>query len=136
MAAETAGAGTAAAIKYIGLPAIAGAMSAGLGFAVLWPKTAKEAAARFTTAILSSCLFGPFAIASLHAKWPELFASAAQMAVQSDMPPLVGWVAVVAPLLVLCGLPAWWVLGWVMRALDKRKDKDLGEIVDEVKGKL
>lgn len=33
-----------------------------------------------------------------------------------------------------CGLPGWAVVRWVFNWLEKRKDKDLGEIVGEVRG--
>jgi hypothetical protein len=33
-----------------------------------------------------------------------------------------------------CGLPGWAIVRWVFNWLEKRKDKDLGEIVGEVRG--
>ena len=45
------------------------------------------------------------------------------------------WVLfIAAPLMVLAGLPAWWILGAIVRWFDSRKDKDIGQLAVEAAG--
>jgi hypothetical protein len=38
-------------------------------------------------------------------------------------------------LVFACGLPAWALVRWVFTFIEKRKDHDIGQVMDEVKGK-
>lgn len=104
-------------IKAYGIKVLAGALAAGLMFAVLWPRTAREGVARIACTIAGSMLAGEPALAlvrSSAAWYPQ--------GLQSDM--LV---------FVAAGLPAWWLLGAVARWLDKRRDKDIGELASDAR---
>ena len=127
MAAETT-VGVGAAIKYIGVPALLGALGAGLGFAVQWPKTAKEAASRFSVSILASFLLGPIAVIEAHRRWPELFHHAADLAQGAGLDRHYGHGVVAAPFFVLAALGTWHPLGWAWNWAEKRKDKDIVEV--------
>ena len=104
------------AAKYYGWKLIGGVIAASLGFMVLWPKTAKEGFARISATIVGSMLFGDPAVQSVnhYLPWMQLDT------VQSQM-----------PVFVMAGLPCWWVLGLVVRWFEKRKNKDIGEVVQE-----
>lgn len=39
-------------------------------------------------------------------------------------------------LVFACGLPAWALVRWAFTWVERRRDADLGEIVDEVRGRL
>lgn len=106
----------------------AGVVASALGFLILMPKTAKEAAVRALATMTGSALLGPILIAALHSHWPTLFSSSAELARLLGLDPLYGLFATAAPILALAGLPFWWVLGAVVRWLDRRKDKDFGEL--------
>jgi len=142
MAIETTAAG-GALIKFFGIPVLAGASATSLGFMFMWPKNKKEAFTRFFVSTLSSILFGPALVVAVRSWWPTLFDNAKDVAVLYDSDPALGFLFIAAPLMVAAGLPAWWVLGATVRWLDKRKDKDIGElardaaaIVKDVRGGL
>lgn len=142
MAIETTAAG-GALIKFFGIPVLAGAAATSLGFMFMWPKTKKEAFTRFFVSTLFSILFGPALVVAVRSWWPTLFDSAKDVAALYGSDPAVGFLFIAAPLMVAAGLPAWWVLGATVRWLDKRKDKDIGElardaaaIVKDVRGGL
>jgi hypothetical protein len=127
MAIETTAAG-GALIKLFGIPVLAGAAATSLGFMFMWPKNKKEAFTRFFVSTLSSILFGPALVVAVRSWWPTLFDNAKDVAVLYDSDPALGFLFIAAPLMVAAGLPAWWVLGATVRWLDKRKDKDIGEL--------
>ncbi|WP_286962845.1 hypothetical protein [Cupriavidus sp. UBA2534] len=119
--------------KYFGLQLGAGAVAAALGFLVLWPKTAKEGFARLVSSIIASMVFGPALVAFVYSRYPDIFASARALAVAAGVNPQFGILYACAPLLVIAGLPAWWILGAVLRWFDKRRDKDIVEMAEDVK---
>lgn len=128
--------GSAAAyvfVKYLGPPVAAGAMATALGFIVLWPRTRREGFARFFTALLSSFTFGPILAFAAYNYAPGLFVAGAEVAVLAGMPREVGIFSAAAPFLVIAALPAWWVLGWVVLFFDRRRNKDLGDVVRDFK---
>ncbi len=142
MAIETTAAG-GALIKFFGIPVLAGAAATSLGFMFMWPKTKKEAFTRFFVSTLFSILFGPALVVAVRSWWPTLFDSAKDVASLYGSDPALGFLFIAAPLMVAAGLPAWWVLGATVRWLDKRKDKDIGElardaaaIIKDVRGGL
>ncbi|WP_254679549.1 hypothetical protein [Janthinobacterium sp. HH106] len=98
----------------------------------MWPKTKKEAFTRFFVSTLFSILFGPALVVAVRSWWPTLFDSAKDVAALYGSDPAVGFLFIAAPLMVAAGLPAWWVLGATVRWLDKRKDKDIGELARDV----
>jgi hypothetical protein len=63
--------------------------------------------------------------------WPSLFESAKDIAGMYGADPAMGFLFIGAPLMVMAGLPAWWVMGACVRWLDKRRDKDIAELAVE-----
>ncbi|TWI65163.1 hypothetical protein IP91_02570 [Pseudoduganella lurida] len=111
---------------------LAGSAAAALTFLFMWPHTRREAFVRITCAIAMSSTAGPLVIVAIHSCWPELFASARTISMLLGAPEEVGVLYVSAPLMAVSGLPAWWLLGGLVRWLDKRKDKDIGEMAHDV----
>ncbi len=127
------GAAVSATAKLFGLQIGAGAVAAALGFMVLWPKTKREGFARLVSSVLASIVFGPALVAYVNAKAPDLFTSARAMGVTFGVPPEFGVLYAGAPFLVIAGLPAWWVIGAVVRWFEKRRGKDIAELVADAK---
>jgi hypothetical protein len=125
----TAGAG-AAALKFFGFTVLASAAATALGFLFLWQKTLREAFVRFACAIFCSFTLGPLLAFAARAQWPGMFASAQEVG-QLYGDPLAGLLIAAAPFLVFAALPAWWLFGWFYRWMDKRRDKDLGEVLQD-----
>lgn len=128
---STAAASGAVLVKIFGAPAVAAAVASALGFAFMWPHTKKEAFWRFFVTLLSSFFLGPLLVIGARAFMPSLFDAARAIAVEYGTDPSFGIVFISAPLLVVSALPSWWILGALVRWLDKRKAQDLGEIVHD-----
>lgn len=130
MSLETTAAG-GALIKIFGVPVLAGAAAAALGFLIMWPRTLKEAFIRLACTIMTSAIAGPLLVIAVHSWWPTLFASAGEVAALSGTGREMGFLFVASPFLVIAGLPAWWIVGGVVRWLDKRRGMDIAEIVQD-----
>lgn len=119
--------------KFFGSSMFAASVAVAVGFLFLWPKTLKEAFVRITCTIMASSMFGPFMVMALHSWWPSLFDSSKTIAGQADMDPNFGLLFLAAPIMVLAGLPAWWVMGAIIRWLDRRRNADIGELVHDAR---
>jgi len=113
-----------------------GVIASGLGFLVLLPKTPREAALRAIATMAGSALLGPLFVAAAYSRYPEVFAAGATVAQTMGMESWLGLFMVAAPLLAMAGLPFWWILGAGVLWLEKRKAKDLGELVADARGML
>jgi hypothetical protein len=120
-----------ALIKIFGLPVLIGSMAAALGFIFLWPKTKGEAFARFATSIVLSAIAGPFLVVVLRSWMPGLFDSAKDVAGMYGADTALGFLFIAAPIMVVAGLPAWWIIGGFVRWFENRRDKDIGEMLDD-----
>lgn len=130
-------------IKIFGIPVLASAIATTLGFLLLWPKTLREAGLRFLCTLLTSFTLGPVLVVMVNSWWPALFDSARHIAVMYGADPALGFLFVAAPVMVVAGMPAWLILGACVRWVDKRRDKDIGELavdaaalVHDVRGAL
>lgn len=111
------GAGVAWIIKLYGLKVIAGVIAVALSFAFLWPKSPREGVIRIACTIGGSVMFGEAALAFVTTYltwWPRTHESS-----------MIVFAA--------AGLPMWWFFGAVFLWLDKRKNKDIGEIYQDAK---
>lgn len=141
MAVETTAA-TGAIVKIFGIPVLTSVAATSLGFMFMWPKTTREAFIRIASTILFSTIFGPVLVIALRSAWPTLFDAARDVAALYGTEPALGFLFIAAPVMVGAGLPAWWIIGAVVRWLDARRNKDIGEIatdamdlVQQVRGK-
>lgn len=128
---QSAGAAAGALIKIFGLPVLAGSLAAALGFMIMWPKTKGEAFARFASSIITSALAGPLLVVWLRSYKPDLFDSAKFVAELYGTEPALGFLFIAAPVMVCAGLPAWWVIGAVVKWFHVRSHKDVGEMLDD-----
>lgn len=110
------------AAKSLGLKAVMGMVGAALLFASAPPVKKDgtfdrvEFVARLATAGIFSMVFGQWAVDLFMEFYPRLGA---------DKHP--------AAVYLLTGAPAWWVSRWAAVWLHKRRNKDLGEVIDEVR---
>lgn len=122
MALETSGAIGAATVKAIGVKASLGMAGAAVLYLLMPPErpdgtfNRHEFVARVAVAGMCSLLLGDWVVDVLNGLLPWIKASAH---------PHPFWVA--------SGAPGWWVSRAVALWLYKRKDKDIGEMVDDVK---
>jgi uncharacterized membrane protein YkvI len=129
MPVETTAAAGTALLKIFGVPVLTGAIATALGYLFLWPRTRKEAFVRFLVTIITSIVLGPVVVVMVRSWWPALFESAKDIAGLYGADPALGFLFIAAPLMVMVGLPAWWVLGAFVRWFDKRREKDIAELV-------
>lgn len=106
MAAGAASKSAVAASGYI-WPFVGGAIAVGVGFAVVWPKNAKEGVSRIVATIATSVLAGEAFVAWVYAQDQLAFLP------QNHKTELL--------LTVLAGLPAWWLLGWGVKLLQQKQ---------------
>lgn len=128
----TFGAG-AALMKYFGAQILIGVAATALAFLVMPPKTKGEFFTRMICTLLASYIFGPILVAVVHSWYPAIFESAQAVAVLNGQEPSFGVLYVSTPLQVVAGLPAWWVIGALLRWFDKRKDADLGQLISDAR---
>jgi len=131
--ASTSSAATIALAKYFGTQLIIGVISTALAFIVLPPKTKIEFFGRMVCTLLASYLFGPILVAAVHGWFPGLFDSAAAVAALNGQDTSFGVLYVSAPLQVIAGMPAWWIIGAFIRWFDRRNDKDIGGLFTDVR---
>jgi hypothetical protein len=110
-----------------------GVVATGLGFLVLWPKTAREGFVRLVATLAGSAILGPLLVAAVYGKFPWLFAAGVSVAASIGMEPWLGVFMVSAPVLAMAGLPFWWLLGALVLWLEKRRGQDLGQIVADAR---
>lgn len=133
MAIETTAAGGSALVKLFGASVVAGAVASAFAFMFMWPRTLMEAAIRLGSTLLASFVAGPVLVIAVHSWSPTMFQSAREVAVLYGAAPELGVLFIGAPLMVAAGLPAWWVIGWIVRWLDQRRDADLAKVIHDVK---
>lgn len=111
------------------VPALMGLLAATMGFAVLWPKTIKEGLTRIFCTISTSCFLGPFVVVLVKSSMPQTFAAAREIVVFLGMTPDYALLVFSAPILIVSGLPAWWILGAFVRWFDIRRNEDVGQMI-------
>lgn len=128
---STSVAASGALVKIFGFPVLIGSVAASLGFLAMWPKTKKEGFIRLLSTIMFSTVFGPALVIAVHSYAPGLFESAKAVAIMYDTEQAIGFLFIAAPIMVAAGLPAWWIIGAIVRWFDRRRGKDIAEMLDD-----
>lgn len=128
----TSTAGAAAGWKLIGGLAGAGAIGASLAAVVVMcmtlPRDAREWAVALVSTVLSSLCGGAFVILK--------FDLLAYVKTGSSNEQIYVALLMVLGLVFACGLPGWLIVRAAFRWMERRREKDLGELFDEVKGRV
>jgi len=128
-----------AAFKFIGIPLTAASLGAAIAFMLMPPQKPEEWFPRLFITFLCSLFVGPilFFLFASTGTGAAIIATAVHELSGVHIGPLIvdsSYVklTIAAPFFMFGGLPGWYMLGWIMRWMDKRKDKDAGEILTEV----
>lgn len=132
MSSGAAGAGGAMAWKAAGGAAGVAAGGAVLASVVVMsmtlPKDRREWAVALISTVVSSLAIGSYA-----AVWIGLSDQIAGAATAGDNTALLTALATFGGISFACGLPGWFLVRSAFRWMDKRHNKDLAEIVEEVR---
>lgn len=107
---------------------VAAALAAVVAMCVSLPRTLREWAVALISTVVSSLSGGALIIV----KYGLL---AQLMAAQNDVELFVRLLGVLG-VVFTCGLPGWFMVRLAFNWMEKRKDKDFGEIVDEVRATI
>ncbi len=132
------GLGGFAAVKIAMAFGVPAALAALIGMLLMPPLSTREFIARTTCTVISSFIFGPLLAIAVIAYMPDLMASAHWFAQRTGLAGDEGLLAmfyVLGPCMLLAGLPAWWLLGGIMRLAAKLQSQDLVEWGAEIRGK-
>jgi hypothetical protein len=110
-----AGGAAAFAAKLLASPGAIGVLAGALGFLFSWPSSKREGFCRIAAAGICSHFFGPGLLKTALHFAPWLAADDIQAACY-----------------LIAGLPAWWVLAWGFKWLEKRRDSDAGDVAAEI----
>lgn len=99
-------------------------LSAFVVMLMTWPKTFREIAVALISTALSSCTLGAAAI--LYFDLLRYVVSGPREQVYVALVALLG-------LVFFCGLPGWLLVRSAFKWMEKRKDKDFGELIDDVR---
>ena len=89
---------------------------------------------RMTACAASSFLVGIPVLMLVQHYMPGAFVAMQQLAILAALPEGVGVLVLFACVFLLCSIPGPWLLAAVFLWLERRKGKDIGELVSEVRG--
>lgn len=127
MAEPTSSSSAAGIFAWKAIGGAAGVAAGGAGLAAIVvmlmtpPRSPREWAVGLISTVMGSICGGAFVIS--HFKLQEWMHS------------IEGLVAILG-LVFACGLPAWAIVRWTFTFIERRKDKDLGEVVESARGHL
>lgn len=105
--------------KAMASPGVIGIFAGAIGFIFLWPKTAKEGFSRIAASGICSHFFGDALLRTIvhFAEWipPDEIRAGAYL---------------------VAGLPAWWLMGAIIRYFKSTEDKDIKQIAEDVRKSL
>jgi hypothetical protein len=89
---------------------------------------------RMTACAASSFLLGIPSLMLLQQHMPGAFVAMQQLAVLAGLTEGIGVLVLFACVFLVCSIPGPWLLASVFLYLERRKGKDIGELVNEVRG--
>ncbi len=125
------------ALKIVTTYAICAALAALLGLVVLPPRSRAELMMRTASTLVCSFAFGPALAAAALAWFPALTDALVWLADHgSTEDEFLAKLYVIAPCMLLAGLPAWWMLGGYMRWVARIRKIGLLPWLDELRARL
>jgi len=88
---------------------------------------------RLVACFICAVILGTAALVLLYHRFPHLFAVASEMAQQAGFPPETGFFMLTGCVMFVCSIPGPWLVAAVFLWLDRRKEKDIAEIINELK---
>lgn len=104
----------ATAAKLMSMPAVMGMLAGVLGFMFMWPATKREGFSRLAASSICSHFFG-----------------ASLLATAVHFLPWIPVTDMAAACYLIVGLPGWWILGWIFKWMQNRRDQDFGEVAHD-----
>lgn len=106
----------AAGLKILASPGVVGVLGGAVGFLFLWPKNRKEGFSRIVVSGMSSHFFGDAALRTI-----------------VNFAPWIPSEEIRAGAYLIAALPAWWILGAVIKYLNRGQDiKEIAGDVNEM----
>lgn len=138
MSDPTAGAGTFAGYKLalFSLPIVASLIAFWLGLRFVPLRTEDPRADlinRVMACLVSAFLLGIPALVALMQHMPGAFNAGTALAVVASLPPIAGFFAITLCVFVVCSIPGPWLMAAVFLWLQRRKGKDIAELVHDVR---
>lgn len=121
-------------LVLFGLPIVATLIAWWLGMRFAPPRPGREAADmlnRLLACAVSAFVLGLPALLALHNYLPWVFGSGAALAALAGLPIMLGFFAVAGCVMLLCSLPGPWLVVATVTWFERRKDKDIGELVHD-----
>lgn len=88
---------------------------------------------RVIACFISAFVFGTVALVLLFNHFPKLFEGARNLAMHAQFPPEAGFFVFTGCVMVVCSIPGPWIMAAVFLWLERRKGKDIAEIVNDVR---
>jgi hypothetical protein len=88
---------------------------------------------RVIACFISAFVFGTFALVLLLNHFPKLFDGARSLAMHAQFPPEAGFFLFTGCVMVVCSIPGPWIVAAVFLWLERRRGKDIAEIVNDVR---
>ncbi len=88
---------------------------------------------RVLACIVSAFLLGIAALVALMHHMPRAFDAGTALALVAGLPPIAGFFAITLCVFVVCSIPGPWLLAAVFLWLQRRKDKDIAELVQDAR---
>lgn len=138
MSDPTAGAGALAGYKIalFSLPIVASLIAFWLGLRFVPLRTDDPRADlinRVMACLVSSFVLGIPALVLLMQHTPGAFDAGTALALLAGLPPVAGFFAITLCITVLCSIPGPWLMAAVFLWLQRRKGKDIAELVQEAR---
>lgn len=83
--------------------------------------------------LFSSVIIGITTLVLLYHHWPGLFESANNLAQAAFLPRSAGFFTLTACVLIVCAIPGPWIVAGVFLWLEKRRGKDIGEMLQDLR---